>query len=84
MARLAALVPRPRANLTRFHGDAVDVAFLVMAHKAGVVKAEMANTYPEIDTIPYESDRLFSASITTTLARAAGPGTILVDCNGTL
>jgi len=45
------------------HGDAVDVAFLVMAHKAGIVKAEMANTFPEIDSIPYESERLFSASL---------------------
>jgi len=45
------------------HGDAVDVAFLVMAHKAGVVKAEMANTFPEIASIPYESERLFSASL---------------------
>ncbi|MBU0663356.1 MAG: HAD-IC family P-type ATPase [Proteobacteria bacterium] len=45
------------------HGDAVDVAFLVMAHKAGVVKAEITNTFPEIDTIPYESERLFSASL---------------------
>ena len=45
------------------HGDAVDVAFLVMAHKAGVIKAEMANTFPEIASIPYESERLFSASL---------------------
>lgn len=45
------------------HGDAVDVAFLVMAHKAGVVKAEITNTFPEVDTIPYESERLFSASL---------------------
>jgi magnesium-transporting ATPase (P-type) len=45
------------------HGDAVDVAFLAMAHKAGVVKAEMANTFPEIASIPYESERLFSASL---------------------
>jgi magnesium-transporting ATPase (P-type) len=44
-------------------GDAVDVAFLVMAHKAGVVKAEMTNTYPEIDSIHYESERQFSASL---------------------
>ena len=29
------------------HGDAVDVAFLVMAHKAGVVKAEMSETFPD-------------------------------------
>lgn len=45
------------------HGDAVDVAFLVMAHKAGVVKAEMTNTFPEIETIPYESEQQFSASL---------------------
>ncbi len=45
------------------HGDAVDVAFLVMAHKAGVIKAEIANTFPEIASIPYESERLFSASL---------------------
>lgn len=45
------------------HGDAVDVAFLVMAHKAGVVKAEVANVFPEISSIPYESERQFSASL---------------------
>ena len=44
-------------------GDAVDVAFLVMAHKAGVVKAEMANTFPEVGVIAYESERQFSASL---------------------
>ena len=45
------------------HGDAVDVAFLVMAHKAGVVKAEVANVFPEISSIPYESEHQFSASL---------------------
>lgn len=45
------------------HGDAVDVAFLVMAHKAGVVKAEVANAFPEINSIAYESERQFSASL---------------------
>ncbi len=45
------------------YGDAVDVAFLVMSHKAGVVKAETVNSYPEIASIPYESERLFSASL---------------------
>jgi P-type Ca2+ transporter type 2C len=44
-------------------GDAVDVAFLVMAHKSGVFKTEMSNTFPEISSIPYESERLFSASL---------------------
>jgi Ca2+-transporting ATPase len=45
------------------HGDAVDVAFLVMAHKAGIIKAEIANSFPEIACIPYESERQFSASL---------------------
>lgn len=45
------------------HGDAVDVAFLVMAHKAGVIKEETINTFPELASIPYESERLFSASL---------------------
>ncbi|MDH5711747.1 MAG: HAD-IC family P-type ATPase, partial [Gammaproteobacteria bacterium] len=45
------------------NGDAVDVAFLVMAHKDGVVKAETVNRFPEIASIPYESERLFSASL---------------------
>lgn len=45
------------------HGDAVDVALLVMAHKAGIVKAEMINDFAEVASIPYESERLFSASL---------------------
>ena len=45
------------------HGDAVDVALLVMAHKAGVTQVESVNAMPEIATIPFESERLFSASL---------------------
>lgn len=45
------------------HGDAVDVALLVMAHKADVVKAKTINVYPEVGSIPFESERLFSASL---------------------
>jgi magnesium-transporting ATPase (P-type) len=45
------------------HGDAVDVALLVMAHKAGVIQAETVNAMPEIATIAFESERLFSASL---------------------
>ena len=44
------------------HGDAVDVALLVAAHKAGIIKAELLEEYSEIATIPFESERLFSAS----------------------
>ncbi len=45
------------------HGDAVDVALLVMAHKAGITQAEAGIRLPEIATIPFESERLFSASL---------------------
>jgi magnesium-transporting ATPase (P-type) len=44
-------------------GDAVDVALLLMAHKAGVTQAETVNAMPEIATIPFESERLFAASL---------------------
>ncbi|MDH3672914.1 MAG: HAD-IC family P-type ATPase [Gammaproteobacteria bacterium] len=45
------------------HGDAVDVALLVMAHKAGIIKAETTNAFPELASVPFESERLFSASL---------------------
>lgn len=45
------------------HGDAVDVALLVMAHKAGFIKAEVLDENPELASIPFESERLFSASL---------------------
>ena len=45
------------------HGDAVDVALLVLAHKAGVVKAEIETSYLPLKEIPYESEQGFSASL---------------------
>jgi len=45
------------------HGDAVDVAFLVLAHKLGIDKAGLINHFPEIASIPFESERLFSATL---------------------
>jgi magnesium-transporting ATPase (P-type) len=44
-------------------GDAVDVALLVMADKAGFANAQISNQYPEIDSIPFESKHLYSASL---------------------
>ncbi len=46
-----------------FQGDAVDIALLVLAHKTGIVKAETLDACPELATIPFESERLFSASL---------------------
>ena len=45
------------------YGDAVDVALLVMAHKLGTIRTEALTTNPELDTIPFESERQFSASL---------------------
>jgi magnesium-transporting ATPase (P-type) len=44
-------------------GDAVDVALLVMAHKAGFVQSETESTYPALADIPFESERRFAASL---------------------
>ena len=52
-----------RNNEWVHHGDAVDVALLVMAHKANIVKDDVTTAYPELATIPFESERLFSASL---------------------
>ena len=43
-------------------GDAVDVALLIMAHRAGWTRGASLGACPEIDIIPFESERLFSAS----------------------
>jgi magnesium-transporting ATPase (P-type) len=45
------------------HGDAVDVALLVMAHKAGFVQSETESAHPQLADIPFESERRFAASL---------------------
>jgi len=45
------------------NGDAVDVALLIMAHKAGVKRPELIDRFPGIGSIPFESERLYSASL---------------------
>ncbi len=44
-------------------GDAVDVAVLVMAHKAGISRVEMLNEHEEKAILPFESERMYSASL---------------------
>ena len=45
------------------HGDAVDVALLVMAHKMNIVRSEMLISHKELATIPFESKLQLSASL---------------------
>jgi len=56
------------------HGDAVDVALLIMAHKMGVIQGPTQNRHPLIAQIPYESERGFAA----TLHGDSGEGDIFV------
>ena len=44
------------------HGDPMDVALLVLAHKAGFDKSEMTEKYPDTAMIPFESESQFAAS----------------------
>ncbi|MCK5091575.1 MAG: HAD-IC family P-type ATPase, partial [Gammaproteobacteria bacterium] len=45
------------------HGDAVDVAMLVLAHKLGIIRTDIVARFPEISCIPFESSERFSASL---------------------
>ncbi len=45
------------------HGDSVDVALLIMAHKAGIVRPELLGTYPAIAEIPFEAEHRFAANL---------------------
>jgi magnesium-transporting ATPase (P-type) len=45
------------------HGDAVDVALLVMAQKSGFSRDDLIRHYPRIANLPYESETRFSASV---------------------
>ncbi|WP_090366342.1 cation-translocating P-type ATPase [Ferrimonas sediminum] len=67
-------------------GDAVDVALLVMARKVGLVKEKLVSDCPELETIPFESERMFSASVnrvdgTTLLSVKGAPEKILSMCS---
>lgn len=44
-------------------GDAVDTALLVMAHKHGLYREELLSQHPELDAIPFESERQYCAAL---------------------
>jgi calcium-translocating P-type ATPase len=45
------------------HGDAVDVALLVMAHKVGLTQPGLLSRHPEQASIPYESEFGYAATL---------------------
>ncbi len=52
-----------RDNQWSHHGDSVDVALLIMAHKLGIVKEKSLNSFPEQAVIPFEPELRFAASL---------------------
>jgi cation-transporting ATPase F len=44
-------------------GDPMEAALLVVAAKAGLPEADVAETLPRVDTIPFSSDRLYMATL---------------------
>jgi len=47
----------------RYSGDAVDAAFLVLCHKAGLDPDRLRSDNPRADLMPYESERAWSGSL---------------------
>ncbi|HSN71881.1 MAG TPA: HAD-IC family P-type ATPase, partial [Steroidobacteraceae bacterium] len=45
------------------HGDSVDVALLVLAHKAGITRPAIEPMAPELASIPYEPEARFAAAL---------------------
>lgn len=45
------------------HGDAVDIALLMLAHKSGITAPKLDETYRQIGQIPFESENQFSATL---------------------
>jgi len=91
LARAAALaneaVLAERDGAWVAHGDAVDVALLVMAHKAGLSREAAEDAASPLAAIPYEPEQAFSASLNAEGARArafvkGAPETVLAMCAG--
>jgi len=55
-------IGRRNGNWTQ-HGDPVDVALLVLGHKAGYMQAELLERIPQKAMLPFESEHMFSASV---------------------
>ena len=47
----------------KHHGDAVDIALLVLGHKAGLDHKDFSSRYQTISEIPFESERKYAATL---------------------
>lgn len=51
-----------RASGWEWHGDAVDIALLALAYKQGWRKELASEEFPQVDTIPFESEHQYAAT----------------------
>lgn len=70
-----------------WRGDAVDVAFLSLAHKAGVQREPTLEALPEVGAIPFEPERQYAATFhadsgTTKVVVKGAPERVLAMCGG--
>ena len=52
-----------RDGTWRGNGDSIDIALLVLAHKAGITQSQAQNDAPQIANLPYTSEARFAASL---------------------
>ncbi len=45
------------------HGDSVDIALLIMAHKAGIIATQLRHSFHPLSEIPFEPEHRFSATL---------------------
>jgi P-type Ca2+ transporter type 2C len=89
LARAAALTNeaevRELEGVVEAQGDTVDIAFLVLAAKFGISRPALVADMPEIASLPYESQRGYSASLrradgATIVAVKGAPELVLPMC----
>lgn len=52
-----------REDAVEQHGDAVDVALLVLAYKAGITQQALRSEVPRLAEIPFEAERQYAATL---------------------
>jgi Ca2+-transporting ATPase len=66
------------------HGDAVDVAFLVLARKAGVTHDEWRDAHVLKEELPFEPENQFAATAHESIGGAAVSGATVISVKGAL
>jgi magnesium-transporting ATPase (P-type) len=64
------------------HGDAVDIALLVMARKAGLKQQALVDAYPPLACLGFESERAYCATVSATASADCEHGCTIASVKG--